>query len=132
MRTEFRTLTYCFLPRFVPIFTYFCLINQTIQEMIKHIVFWKLKDEALGNDKATNALLIKEKLEALNGQIEGLLKLEIGIDFVGGAMSGDVALYSEFATKADLDFYQEHPKHKAVQAFVMDVRSERMVVDYEI
>lgn len=100
--------------------------------MIKHIVFWKLKDEALGNDKATNALIIKEKLEALNGQIEGLLKLEIGIDFVNGPMSGDVALYSEFATKADLDFYQQHPKHKTVQAFVMDVRSDRMVVDYEI
>ena len=100
--------------------------------MIKHIVFWKLKDEALGNDKATNALLIKEKLEALNGQIEGLLKLEIGIDFVGGPMSGDVALYSEFATKEDLDFYQAHPKHKAVQGFVMEVRSDRMVVDYEV
>ena len=100
--------------------------------MIKHIVFWKLKDEALGNDKATNALIIKEKLEALNGQIEGLLKLEVGIDFVGGPMSGDVALYSEFATKADLDFYQGHPKHKAVQAFVTDVRSDRLVVDYEI
>ena len=35
--------------------------------MIKHIVFWNLKDDALGNDKATNALLVKEKLEALNG-----------------------------------------------------------------
>lgn len=100
--------------------------------MIKHIVFWKLREEALGNDKATNAQLIKEKLEALNGRIEGLLKLEIGIDFVHGSMSGDVALYSEFATKEDLDFYQEHPLHKAVQSFVIEVRSDRMVVDYEI
>jgi len=100
--------------------------------MIKHIVFWKLKDEALGNDKATNALIIKEKLEGLNGQIEGLLKLEIGIDFVSGPMSGDVALYSEFASKEALEFYQEHPKHKAVQSFVTEVRSDRMVVDYEI
>src|SRR5659263_772811 len=94
MRQEFKTLTYGFLTRVVPIFPYFCNINQTILKMIKHIVFWKLKDEALGNDKATNALLIKEKLEALNGQIEGLLKLEVGIDFVGGAMSGDCLLYT--------------------------------------
>lgn len=100
--------------------------------MIKHIVFWKLKEEALGNDKATNARLIKEKLEALNGRIEGLKKLEIGLDFAGGPMSADVALYSEFDTKEDLDFYQEHPEHKAVQAFVLDVRAERRVVDYEI
>jgi len=100
--------------------------------MVKHIVFWKLKDTALGNDKRANALLIKEKLEDLNGKIPGLLKLEIGIDFVNGDMSGDVALYSEFNSREDLDFYQEHPLHKAVQSFVLEVRSSRMVVDYEI
>jgi len=100
--------------------------------MIKHIVFWKLKEEALGNDKATNARLIKEKLESLNGQILGLLKLEVGIDYVHGAASGDVALYSEFDSREALDDYQVHPKHKAVQAFVAEVRTDRMVVDYEI
>ncbi len=34
--------------------------------MVKHIVMWKLKDEAHGNDKATNAKMIKESLEALD------------------------------------------------------------------
>lgn len=100
--------------------------------MIKHIVFWKLKDQANGNDKATNALLIKEKLEALNGQIPGLLKLEVGVDFSNSEMSADVALYSEFATKKDLEAYQQHPKHKAVQAFVGEVRTARQVADYEV
>ena len=73
--------------------------------MVKHIVFWNLKDEALGNDKAKNALLIKEKLEALNGQIEGLIKLEIGLDFAKGEMSTDIALYSEFESREALDYY---------------------------
>jgi Stress responsive A/B Barrel Domain len=100
--------------------------------MIKHIVFWKLKDEANGNDKSTNALLIKEKLEALNGQIPGLLKLEVGVDFSNSEMSADVALYSEFASKEDLEFYQQHPKHKLVQSFVGEVRTARQVVDFEI
>jgi hypothetical protein len=100
--------------------------------MIKHIVFWNLKDEALGNEKVKNALLIKEKLEALNGEIAGLLKLEVGIDFAHGDMSGDLALYSEFESKEALDNYQVHPKHVAVQAFVKEVRSGRMVVDYEV
>jgi hypothetical protein len=100
--------------------------------MIKHIVFWKLKEEANGNDKATNALLIKEKLEALKGQIEGLLKIEVGVNFENSEMSADVALYTEFATVEDLNFYQQHPKHKAVQAFVGEVRSSRQVVDYEV
>ena len=100
--------------------------------MIKHIVFWKLKEEALGNSKEANAILIKEKLEALIGQIDGLVKLEVGLDFSKTTMSSDVVLYTEFATKADLDFYQEHPKHKALLGFITDVRSERVLVDYEV
>lgn len=100
--------------------------------MVKHIVFWNLKEEALGNSKETNAMLVKQKLEALNGKIEGLLKLEVGFDYSKGEMSGDVALYSEFESKEALDFYQQHPEHKAVQSFVMEVRKSRIVVDYEI
>jgi hypothetical protein len=100
--------------------------------MIKHLVFWKLQDNAEGNDKATNALLIKEKLEALNGQIEGLIKLEIGIDFSETPASFDVALYSEFESKEALDGYQENPKHKVVQSFVRSVNCGRHMVDYEV
>lgn len=100
--------------------------------MIKHIVFWKLKEEANGNDKATNAQLMKEKLEALNGQIPGLLKLEVGIDFSKTEMSFDVALYSEFANKEDLAFYDQHPRHVDVKGFVKEVNCARQVVDYSI
>jgi len=100
--------------------------------MIKHIVFWKLKEEACGNDKALNSRMIKDKLEVLNGQIPGLLKLEVGIDFSQTDMSYDVALYSEFANQADLKFYDEHPLHVAVKSFVKEVNCSRKVVDYEI
>ncbi|MDH4275019.1 MAG: Dabb family protein [Gammaproteobacteria bacterium] len=100
--------------------------------MIKHIVMWRLKDTALGNDKATNAQIIKQKLEALNGQIAGLLKLEVGIDFSVGEGSADLVLYSEFASRQALDDYQAHPLHKAVVPLVAEMREERRVVDYEI
>ena len=66
--------------------------------MIKHIVMWKLKEEAHSNNKETNAQLIKEKLEALSGKIDGLLKIEVGIDFLGGN-NFDVVLYSELTSK---------------------------------
>ena len=46
--------------------------------MIKHLVFWKLKSEALGKTKQENAVLIKEKLEALDGKISGLISIEVG------------------------------------------------------
>lgn len=100
--------------------------------MVKHIVFWKLKDEANGLSKSENAAEIKRRLEALNGQIEGLLKLEVGMDFLGSAESADLVLYSEFTNKEALDFYANHPLHKAVMPFIAEARSERRVVDYEV
>lgn len=98
--------------------------------MIKHIVFWKLKEQADGRSKAENAQLIKEKLEALRGQVDGLINIEVGINFVDG--NYDVALYSELATKDDLDVYQNHPKHQAVLPFVRAVVEDRKAVDYEV
>ncbi|TAE89531.1 MAG: Dabb family protein [Bacteroidetes bacterium] len=100
--------------------------------MIKHIVFWKLKEEANGMSKAENAEAIKQKLEDLNGKIEGCLKLEVGFDFLHSPESADVVLYSEFDSKAALDFYANHPLHKAVMPFIAEARSERRVVDYEV
>lgn len=99
--------------------------------MVKHIVFWKLKEEANGMSKAENAAAIKQKLENLNGKIEGCIKLEVGFDFLHSAESVDVVLYSEFESKEALDFYANHPLHKAVMPFIADARSERRVVDYE-
>jgi len=100
--------------------------------MIKHIVVWKLKENAHGNTKVQNAAIIKEKLEALPNKISGIIKMEVGFDFSKTDNSGDVVLYSEFASKQDLDNYQIHPEHKAVMPFIMEARSERIVVDYEI
>ncbi len=98
--------------------------------MVKHIVMWKLKEEAHGNDKVTNARLIKEKLEALNGQISGLIRLEVGIDFLGEG-NLDVVLCSELENREALDTYQNHPLHQALLPFVKEAVTERKAVDYE-
>ena len=45
--------------------------------MIKHIVLWRLNENAYGNDKHTNAQILKEKLLAMNGKVNGLLKIDI-------------------------------------------------------
>lgn len=99
--------------------------------MVKHIVMWKLKEEAHGNDKGTNARLIKEKLEALNGKIDCLLKLEVGLDFMGGG-NYDVVLYSEFANREDISVYANHPLHQAVLPFIKEANCSRVAVDYEL
>ncbi len=93
--------------------------------MVKHIVIWKLKEEY--RDKAS---LLKQELEALNGQIPELIKLEAGIDFSDTETSGDLVLYSEFATKEDLEVYQKHPKHQAVGVMIRELVCERKMADY--
>lgn len=100
--------------------------------MVKHIVFWKLKDSAHGNDKATNALLIKEKLEGLAGQIDGLLKIEVGVNFLEDQGNFDVALYSELESKEALSTYANHPKHQAIIPFVKEAAQDRKAVDFEV
>lgn len=99
--------------------------------MVKHIVMWKLKQSAHGNDKTTNAKLIKEKLESLNGKIEGLLKAEVGIDFLGGG-NFDIVLYSELVDSNALDSYQQHPLHQAILPFIREAVEDRKAVDFKI
>lgn len=99
--------------------------------MIRHIVAWRLKDSALGNDKAANARQMKEKLEALRGRISGLLRLDVGLDFSATENSSDLVLVTEFDSREALAAYQVHPEHKAVVAFVSQIVAERRLIDYE-
>lgn len=99
--------------------------------MIKHIVMWKLKDTAHGNDKTTNAQLVKEKLEALEGKIEGLVSIEAGVDVLGKG-NYDIVLNSVVKDMEALDFYQNHPLHQAILPFIREAVEMRCAVDYEV
>jgi len=99
--------------------------------MVKHIVMWRLKENAHGYERAENAKLFREKLEGLAGRIPGLLSIEAGIDFSCSSASYDVVLYSVFSDREALDAYQVHPEHEAVKAFIVEAAAERAVVDYE-
>jgi heme-degrading monooxygenase HmoA len=100
--------------------------------MIRHLVLWKLKDHAEGASAAENALKMKAMLEALNGKIPGMRRLEVGVDFSRTDTSADVALCSEFETREALEAYQHHPEHELAKAFIGAVRSERRLADYEV
>ena len=100
--------------------------------MIKHIVFWRLNEAAYGNDKQINTKLLQEKLLAMDGKVDDLLKVEVGFDFSNEKDSCDVVLYSEFENKEALRRYQIHPDHEAIKKWLSEVRYERRVVDYEI
>ncbi|MCQ8895946.1 Dabb family protein [Limnobacter humi] len=100
--------------------------------MIKHIVFWQLKDEALGHTKAQNMQLVKEKLLGCAQVVPGILEFEVALGGQGLECTYDVALYSVFESKAALDAYAVHPTHEAIKAFIGEVRSARQCMDYEV
>ncbi|WP_160675778.1 Dabb family protein [Clostridium sp. C8-1-8] len=99
--------------------------------MIKHIVMWRLKESAEGNDKKTNAEKIKSGLEALKDKIPQIQGIEVGINN-NPSNSYDVVLYSEFKSFEDLDIYQNHAEHLKVAGFVGAVKEDRTCVDYEV
>ena len=100
--------------------------------MVKHIVFWKVKEDLKGLARDERLRDIKQGFEALQGIIPGLLHIEIGFDFLKSADSVDIILYSEFESRAALDGYQNHPGHLAMVPLVKDVRVERRAGDYEV
>ncbi|MGE4503865.1 MAG: Dabb family protein [Desulfovibrionaceae bacterium] len=100
--------------------------------MIKHIVMWKLKETALDSTASENAAQMKDMLEGLQGIVPTLLHIEVGTDTFGCVPECDVVLYSEFASREDLDIYQAHPAHQKCVAFIKQVVAERRAVDYEI
>ena len=100
--------------------------------MIKHIVTWRLKDEALGRDKAANCDLLLAMLEDLPRLVPGIHHFECGIDIGAAQGPWDVAIYSEFECRADLDAYQEHPEHVKLKEFAAAIVDGRAVVDYEV
>ena len=99
--------------------------------MIRHIVFWKLKEHAEGADKAVNAKRMKEMLDACAELVPGILRFEVAIAQPGLEATADVMLFSEFGSKADLDAYQRHPQHQALKPFFSAVREGRECMDVE-
>jgi len=97
--------------------------------VVKHIVFWKIKPEL---DIEGVYEEMKIRVEAMNGEIPGLISVELGRDFSKIDASFDAALYAELKDNEALMIYQEHPAHLHVKEFIGAVTSERCVVDYEV
>ena len=99
--------------------------------MFTHIVLWRLQETAGGRSRAENARLIKERFEEMANMLDGLRRLEVGINVIPGDDAADVVLSSEFESRAAFGAYVEHPAHKALAGFIKDVRVDRRVIDYE-
>ena len=94
--------------------------------MVKHIVCFLLKDHS-----PEHRLEVKNKLMSLEGKVEQLRSIEVGIDYLASERSYDLALICTFDSPADLEAYRVHPEHVKVQAYIHSVRDGSVSVDFE-
>jgi len=102
------------------------LITKGENNMIRHIVMFKIKDEF----KSEIPQLVKN-FYGMKGKIEGMLDLEAGADFLGSERSYDLALITIFESKEAFQAYQTHPVHQPVRKRMHEVRSASVACDYE-
>lgn len=94
--------------------------------MITHIVFFKLKD---GSEESVARTA--QVLRDMEGQIEVLKSIEVGIDVLHSERSYDIALITKFESMEALEVYQVHPVHKKVIEHMAQVREASVSVDFE-
>ena len=99
--------------------------------MVKHVILWKLKDEITEGTKEEAIAKIKRDLEALNGQIEGLVSLKVIVPDLTSS-NADIMLDSTLESEEALKGYQVHPAHVAVSEYVKKVRVARVVLDAQL
>lgn len=99
--------------------------------MVKHIVLFKLKDEAPVADKLAAMHGFKKAIEALPAKISVIRKIEVGLN-MNPEETWSIALYSEFDTLDDVKVYAAHPDHVAAGKLIAGVKESRACVDYEV
>jgi len=94
--------------------------------MVKHIVFFKLKNKS---SEVENEL--KQRLMSLKEHIDIIRNIEVGINFKESDRAYDVALITAFENEGDLNTYATHPYHLEVIKYIKTVVSDTKVVDFK-
>lgn len=96
--------------------------------MVVHIVSFKYRpdvDTAARQDH-------RARLAALaHANIEGVLDLKVGEDFVRSSRSYDTGLVVSFRDRAALDVYAKHPRHEPVAKLGRDLSESIIAVDFD-
>lgn len=95
--------------------------------MIKHIVSYKLKDSSLESRQET-----KNVLMSMNGKIEVIRDIKVGIDILSSERSYDIVLEMIFDNLEDLKTYKNHEYHvNVVKKYMHNAFISSVSVDYE-
>ena len=99
--------------------------------MVKHIIMWQLKDELTKEEKIEVKKGIKEALEALVGQVPGLVEVKVQTEGLASSNT-DVMLYSVLESEEALKGYAVHPAHvAAADGKVRPFIKTRLCLDFE-
>lgn len=75
---------------------------------------------------------IRGALEAQQGKIPGLLRVEVGRNFAVSRRAVDFSLICDFDSRESLAAYHRHPAHMQTRALVDPLIEEHWIVDYEL
>lgn len=96
--------------------------------MIKHIVCFKLKDNSAEKKEEAKARLL-----SMNGKVDLIRNIEVGVDFLSSLRSYDIILQVTLDSKEALDLYQKDEYHCSyVKTYMHEVMESSVAVDYEI
>jgi hypothetical protein len=92
-------------------------------------VLFKLKSGVTEEQKSAAI----QALSGLKNQIDGIVGLTCGQNFSDRSQGYEIGLVVRFRDRAALEAYLPHPAHRgAVDRYVLPIREEVIVVDYEI
>lgn len=100
--------------------------------MIRHIVWWTLKPEALGRNAAENARIVIESSKCLLN-IAAARSVDVSAKIQQGTtVPCSVVLVSTHDGPAALDAYKKDPVHVKFAELITAVSDSRNCIDYEI
>jgi len=96
--------------------------------MVVHIVSFKYRPDVAAAARQDH----RARLSALaDANIEGVLDLKVGEDFVRSPRSYDTGLVVLFRDRAALDVYAKHPRHEPVAKLGRDLSETIVAVDFD-
>ncbi|MBQ3272875.1 MAG: Dabb family protein [Solobacterium sp.] len=100
--------------------------------MVKHIILWKLNDDLSPEDKKKAAGMIRDGLEGLAGQIDGLLDIHVIIEPMQTS-THDIMLECTLKDAEALAGYAVHPAHVKVKDGIIAASTHgRVCIDYTL
>jgi len=100
------------------------------ENMIKHIVFWKIKGEGQSAEKERVFQEFTKKTEYLKTIIPQIISAQVGLN--KNPDGYHVCIDSIFQDMESLSVYIDHPEHLKVRKYMDAVTDGKTVFDYEM